>query len=94
LLLATSLNMMLGSLVNAVRKLLFLILAARAIVCPPVRVRSEYSVKDSHPVPDRWLRIGRAPPDHEIHLQICLKQGRFNELERHLYDSELHHSSI
>jgi tripeptidyl-peptidase I len=52
----------------------------------PLRVRSPYSVKESHPVPRKWSRVGPAPEGHVINLQIGLKQGNFNELERHLYE--------
>ena len=52
----------------------------------PLRLRSPYAVKESHPVPRKWSRIGPAPADHVINLQIGLKQGNFNELERHLYE--------
>jgi tripeptidyl-peptidase I len=43
-----------------------------------------YSIKERHNVPERWKPIRRAAPDHEIVLQIGLKQGRFDELEWHL----------
>ncbi len=55
---------------------------------PVVRSRSVYAVKDVHSVPRVWVRGERAPPDHEIHLQVGLKQGRFDELERHLYEGD------
>lgn len=51
-----------------------------------IRTRSPYAVKDSHHVPRKWSRVGAAPPDHLINLQIGLKQGSFSELERHLYE--------
>ena len=52
----------------------------------PLLSRYTYSVKDSHNVPSAWSRISAAPPDHWISLQIGLKQNRFHELERHLYE--------
>ncbi|KAA6413001.1 MAG: tripeptidyl peptidase [Lasallia pustulata] len=33
-----------------------------------------------------WTRVGPAPADHRINLQIGLKQSQFDELERHLYE--------
>ena len=52
----------------------------------PVSVRSTYAVKDTHFVPKKWKRVGPAPTDHLISLQIGLKQSQFAELERHLYE--------
>jgi tripeptidyl-peptidase-1 len=49
-------------------------------------MRSPYAVKETHPVPKRWLEIGPAPGEHKIILQIGLKQSRFDELEQHLYE--------
>ena len=51
-----------------------------------IRSRTPYAVKDTHRVPRRWTAVGPAPADHLIRLQIGLKQGQFNELERHLYE--------
>lgn len=39
-------------------------------------------------MPSKWSRVGPAPGDHRINLSIGLKQGQFNELERHLYEGE------
>jgi len=50
------------------------------------QIHSAYVVKDSHHVPRKWTRIGPAPAQHLIRLQIGLKQNRFSELERHLYE--------
>ena len=52
----------------------------------PLRVRSPYVVKETHPVPSQWQKLAPAPKDHMIHLRIGLKQSQFNELERHLYE--------
>lgn len=43
-------------------------------------------MKGSHPVPRHWSKRDRAPPSQVLHLQIGLKQGRFEELEKHLYE--------
>lgn len=54
--------------------------------CSPMHIRSPYTVKDSHPLPSGWRKIGPAPGDHVLNLQIGLKQDRFHELEKHLYE--------
>ena len=59
-----------------------------AAAATPLRVRSEYCVKEHHNVPPKWNRISDAPLDHLINLQIGLKQSRFDELERQLYQGE------
>jgi len=61
-------------------------LAAQSIFGTPIRARTEYSVKETHPIPRRWSVAGRAPRNHMLQLQIGLKQGNFQELERHLYE--------
>jgi tripeptidyl-peptidase-1 len=66
--------------------LIVLLAVVEAAIGSPVRVRSPYAVKDTHNVPRKWSRIGPAPSDHVIHLQIGLKQSQFDELERHLYE--------
>jgi len=50
------------------------------------RLHSQYVVKDTHHVPSQWTRVGPAPAEHLIKLQIGLKQSQFSELERHLYE--------
>ena len=52
----------------------------------PVQIRSPYVVKDSHSLPKKWQKLGPAPKDHVITLQIGLKQIRFHELEKLLYE--------
>jgi tripeptidyl-peptidase I len=56
---------------------------------PQVKSRSPYVVKDSHYVPRKWTQKGAAPAEHTIRLSIGLKQSQFDELERHLYESEV-----
>jgi len=53
--------------------------------CSLVNIRSPYSVKDTHCVPKAWREIGPAPAGHVLNLQIGLKQDRFHELEKLLY---------
>lgn len=62
------------------------LLSVSSVIGSPVRTRSPYAVKDSHSVPRKWSKIGSAPSDHVIHLQIGLKQSQFDELEKHLYE--------
>ena len=52
----------------------------------PLRTCSPFVVKDNHPVPSGWEIVAPAPIEEHIHLQIGLKHGRFDELERHLYE--------
>jgi tripeptidyl-peptidase-1 len=65
---------------------LSLALGAQAAFGTTVRARTPYSVKETHSVPSKWGQIGRVDPSHMLHLQIGLKQGNFDELERHLYE--------
>ncbi|KAH6692118.1 tripeptidyl peptidase-like protein [Leptodontidium sp. MPI-SDFR-AT-0119] len=48
--------------------------------------KSLYTLKERHHVPRSWSRVGPAPAQHMIQLQIGLKQGQFSELERQLYE--------
>lgn len=65
---------------------LTILYAISAAVGAESRLQSRYAVKDSHYVPKAWRRIGPAPGEHLIKLQIGLKQGQFAKLERHLYE--------
>lgn len=47
-----------------------------------------YAVKERHVVPKQWTRIGRAPANTILELRIALKQSKFDELERHLYEGQ------
>jgi len=67
--------------------LLSVAIAAQAAFASPIKVRTDYAVKETHTVPRRWASAGRAPSNHMLHLQIGLKQDRFEELERHLHES-------
>ena len=58
---------------------------AQAALAVPV-ARSDYAVKETHYVPQRWTQKGRAPKNQIIALQIGVKQGDFPQLERHLYE--------
>ncbi|MCJ1320877.1 hypothetical protein MMC15_006218 [Xylographa vitiligo] len=65
---------------------LTLAIGAGIAVGSPIRVRTPYAVKETHPVPAKWSRVGPAPGDHVINLSIGLKSSQFDELERHLYE--------
>ena len=66
--------------------LLSAVFAAQAVLGTPIRSRTPYAVKETHHVPHKWTNVGPASPGHMIHLQIGVKQGQFDELERHLYE--------
>lgn len=50
---------------------------------------SPYVVKETHFVPKDWQMLERAHGGKTIQLQIGLKQGRFDELDRHLHEGKL-----
>lgn len=60
------------------------ILAAHQSIATPI-ARSPYVVKEKHYVPSEWTRLQRSHGGRTIQLQIGLKQGRFEELDRHLH---------
>ncbi|TAQ87393.1 hypothetical protein B7494_g4288 [Chlorociboria aeruginascens] len=57
-----------------------------AIVAGSPVQTSSYAVKETHLIPRGWEKIGEAPGEHIVALQIGLKQGNFEELERSLYE--------
>lgn len=69
--------------------LLLATLAAQSALASPIKARSSYAVKDSYHVPAKWTERGPAPQDHVVELRIALKQGDFQELERHLYEGDM-----
>ncbi|KAF2132361.1 tripeptidyl-peptidase 1 precursor [Dothidotthia symphoricarpi CBS 119687] len=60
-------------------------LAAHALATP-IQGRSPYVVKETHFVPQEWTKLERSHGTKTIQLQIGLKQGRFDELDRHLHE--------
>jgi hypothetical protein len=54
------------------------------VLSTPVGGRAGYRIKETHPPPSKWRRLGPAPSDYILHLQIGLRQGRFHELESYL----------
>ncbi|KAI4160428.1 MAG: hypothetical protein LQ342_005752 [Letrouitia transgressa] len=73
-------------LFSTFQTLLTLFVGSVLVSGSPIRSRSSYAVKESHHVPRKWSRVGEAPANGIIHLEIALKQSRFEELERHLYE--------
>lgn len=61
-------------------------LMALQCLASSINARTPYQVKSSHPVPRQWQKLDRAPADHRLEMRIGLKQSRFNELERELYE--------
>ena len=70
---------------------LALLAAPSAVLASPIKARSStaYQVKETHFAPRAWKRVKRASPDQLINLQIGLKQGNFEELEKQLYEGKL-----
>lgn len=59
---------------------------AAQVTAKPI-ARSPYIVKETHYVPKDWAKLGRSHGAKTIQLQIGLKQGSFDELDRHLHES-------
>jgi tripeptidyl-peptidase-1 len=68
---------------------LLTVVAAREAFASPIQSRSPYLVKETHPSPRGWTKLDRAHGGKTIQLQIGLKQGRFDELDRHLREGML-----
>ncbi|KAF2729149.1 subtilisin-like protein [Polyplosphaeria fusca] len=60
--------------------------AAQVALATPIKARSAYAVKETHFAPREWTKLDRANGVGVMQLQIGLKQGNFEELERHLYE--------
>jgi tripeptidyl-peptidase-1 len=60
--------------------------AASDALASPIQARSPYVVKETHFVPKEWTKLERAHGGKTIQLQIGLKQGKFEELDRHLHE--------
>jgi len=48
-----------------------------------------YAVKEIHTVPSTFSRESAANGDQVLRMQIGLTQSRFQDLERHIYESQL-----
>ena len=64
------------------------LLAVQALCAaiPDPYMNTDYTVKETHAIPRGWSRVSKPPSDHLVDLQIGLKQDRFDELEKHLYE--------
>jgi tripeptidyl-peptidase-1 len=68
-------------------KILFTVaVAAQAAFGTPIQSRSVYAVKERHNLPRGWKNAGRASKSQMMYLRIGVKQSKFDELERHLYE--------
>ena len=70
------------------------ILAFCDALATPISARSPYVVKETHYVPKEWQKQDRAHGGKTISLQIGLKQGRFEELDRHLHEGKNCHRGV
>lgn len=70
--------------------LLSAVIAAQTVLASPIRARSPYLVKETHNAPHGWTKQDRANGDRIIQLQIGLKQGNWDELEKQLYEGKPH----
>ncbi|RFU25106.1 hypothetical protein B7463_g11230, partial [Scytalidium lignicola] len=66
--------------------LLTLATVAPEVFASVARVRSPYTLKETHHIPKGWRKAGRAPENHILNLNIGVKQANFDELERHLFE--------
>ena len=79
----------LGVMLLPVKHLSVAVLAvAGPVLSGPVEVRSPYAVKESISIPKGWSYVAPAPANHLITLQIGLRQARFDELERQLFEGK------
>lgn len=65
-----------------------LAVVGETVIATPLKTRSSYALKETHDPPRQWTRVGAAPADHVINLQIGLQPSQFAELERHLYEGQ------
>jgi tripeptidyl-peptidase-1 len=77
-------------------RLIYLVsaLAAHAANAVPTHDQRSYQIKETHIVPRKWQKIERAPSSHIIDLQIGMRQGNFEELEKRLNEGENPTTSI
>jgi tripeptidyl-peptidase-1 len=68
-------------------------IAACNVLATPI-ARSPYAVKETHFVPDEWFKQERTQGQQTIQLQIGLKQGRFDELDRHLQEGKMRNREV
>ena len=58
-------------------------------IAKPLHKRFDYAIKETHNPPRKWTRVGPAPADAVLNLHIGLKMGKWDELERRLYEGIL-----
>lgn len=68
--------------------LLALALGTVSVLGGPISTRSIYAIKGSHPVPEGWRQMQRAPASHMLELRIGLTQGNFAGLDDYLMKCE------
>jgi tripeptidyl-peptidase-1 len=66
--------------------LLTIAVAVNGVFGSPIESRTAYAVKETHRAPRKWTKMGRAPVDAILNIQIGVKQSQFGELERQLYE--------
>lgn len=59
---------------------------ALAAALPDPFINTDYTVKETHSIPRGWSRVSKPSKDHLLELQIGLKQERFDELRKHLFE--------
>ncbi|KAH8825615.1 tripeptidyl peptidase A [Flagelloscypha sp. PMI_526] len=62
------------------------LLATTLAIAPPEKREWVYARKESAFAPRGWKQVAPAPDSASIKLRIALPQGRFDELETHLYE--------
>jgi hypothetical protein len=67
----------------------FILVSAFLALCTATPLNRRYVVKETHQPPPEFTLESDAPQEHLIRLQVGLKQNRFDELERHLYEGIL-----
>lgn len=61
-------------------------LAAASVISRNNVESTSYAIKETHFVPRGWSSIGNPHPDQILDIKIGIKNKRFAELERHLYE--------
>lgn len=54
----------------------------------------KYAVKETHPVPTQWTHVSDAPANYVVKVDIALKQGQFDQLERQLYEGKINRNLV
>lgn len=63
-----------------------LLLLAYEALASPLVAKEVYTIKDNQNIPPGWQKAGRAPESHILNSKIGLKQARFGELHKLLYE--------